>query len=324
MDKWDKVVTLQRELTKNKYGCSLNHLMEKFEDCDRSTVYRIIALAELVFGIDIVKDPKTKKFNFDRTSGTLTELPGLWFKKSELEALICLQHAMTGLQQGYMEELLAPFKNRFKPVLGAQGINSDAWEQRFKILSILTRKVDNTIFETIADAVLHEKKVQIKYCKLGKRDTEERIISPQTLLRYRDNWYVDTWCHLRNELRTFSLSRIRSVKKLKEDAHRLPQQDLDAHYTKTFGIFSGKVKHEAEIVFTGSAAEEVSQEMWHPDQVGTWNKDSTEYLLKIPYSDSTELLMDILKWGDMAEVLAPPPLREKIVQMLSGAIKKYS
>lgn len=160
MDKWEKLVTLQRELIKHRNGCRLEHLMEKMDDCDRSTVYRIKDLAEIIFGVGIIRDQQNRKFRFDFADGEMTELPGLWFRKSELEALICLQQAMTGLQQGYIDELIVPFRHRFEPLLKAQGIDITAWKERFKILPIFTRNVDSTTFERIADAVLHERKVQ--------------------------------------------------------------------------------------------------------------------------------------------------------------------
>ncbi len=74
MDKWEKVVTLKRKLTDLKYGCTLEELQDCLE-CDRATVYRIKDLAEMLFGIDIIKDKQTKKFRFDFE---------LWLKKSEL------------------------------------------------------------------------------------------------------------------------------------------------------------------------------------------------------------------------------------------------
>ena len=324
MDKWEKAITLQRELLKNRHGCSLQYIIEKFEHCNRSTVYRTKELAEMLFGVDIIKDKKTKNFRLDLHDGDLTELPGLWFKKSELEALICLQQAMSGLQNGYMEELLVPFRERFKPILKAQGVDTDAWDQRFRILSIFTREVTTSTFETIADAVLHGFRVQVQYRKLGQKESDERIISPQTLVRYRDNWYIDSWCHLREDLRTFSLNRICFAKKLKEKVTVIPRDQLDSHHTASYGIFSGPAHNIAEILFTGTAAYEVSQERWHPNQTGTWDDIQQAYLLKIPYGTTTELLMDILRWGDQAEIIAPAKLRDEIAGIIGRMQGKYS
>jgi predicted DNA-binding transcriptional regulator YafY len=47
------------------------------------------------------------------------------------------------------------------------------------------------------------------------------------------------------------------------------------------------------------------------------------YILEVPYSDDTELLMDILKYGPQVEVLAPDDLRTKVAQRLRKAAAQY-
>ena len=31
------------------------------------------------------------------------------------------------------------------------------------------------------------------------------------MVHYRDNWYVDAWCHLREDLRSFSVDAVSSI-----------------------------------------------------------------------------------------------------------------
>ena len=50
--------------------------------------------------------------------------------------------------------------------------------------------------------------VHIHHYNRQRGDNTERDISPQQLVRYRDNWYVDVWCHLRNKLLNFSIDAI--------------------------------------------------------------------------------------------------------------------
>ena len=45
--------------------------------------------------------------------------------------------------------------------------------------------------------------------------------------------------------------------------------------------------------------------------------------LAIPYSDSWELLMDILKYGPEAEVISPAELRREVKKRLSAALNRY-
>ena len=46
-------------------------------------------------------------------------------------------------------------------------------------------------------------------------------------------------------------------------------------------------------------------------------------MLELPYSDSRELLMDILKHGAQVEVLAPHELRDEVAGALRAAAAIY-
>ena len=63
-------------------------------------------------------------------------------------------------------------------------------------------------------------------------------------------------------------------------------------------------------------------EQWHPKQKARFEKDGS-YLLEIPYSDSRELVMDILKQGAGVEVLAPAALRKDVAAQLKAALDRY-
>jgi predicted DNA-binding transcriptional regulator YafY len=55
----------------------------------------------------------------------------------------------------------------------------------------------------------------------------------------------------------------------------------------------------------------VASEQWHPQQQGKLQADGS-YLLRIPYADHRELIMDILKHGAHCEVLGPASLRQAV------------
>lgn len=53
--------------------------------------------------------------------------------------------------------------------------------------------------------------MRIRYHSRSKDERTERVVSPQRLIYYRDNWYLDAWDHLREALRSFSIDRIRGA-----------------------------------------------------------------------------------------------------------------
>jgi predicted DNA-binding transcriptional regulator YafY len=77
------------------------------------------------------------------------------------------------------------------------------------------------------------------------------------------------------------------------------------------------------LLFSPERARWVADEQWHPQQQGTLLPDGS-YELHIPYADSKELVMDILKHGAGVEVLEPATLRQEAINRLQAAMEKYS
>jgi len=152
--------------------------------------------------------------------------------------------------------------------------------------------------------------------------TALRKLSPQRLTHYRDNWYLDAWCHQKDALRTFALDRISALHLHKTSAKKISQKILNQHYTPSFGIFGGQADNIAVLKFTPHRSQWVAEEIWHHKQTGTWLDDGS-YQLEIPYGNDLELIGDILKYGDQVEVIAPRVLREKVIKRLRNMLELY-
>ena len=55
----------------------------------------------------------------------------------------------------------------------------------------------------------------------------------------------------------------------------------------------------------------MAAEVWHPDQVGSFDNEG-RYTLELPFRDDRELVLDIMRHGGAVEVLAPVALRRKV------------
>lgn len=248
MVQWEKITDLNRILSASRSYRPRDELAEELR-CSRATFYRLIAILRDVFEAPLERKGDGYKYNLKE--GEKFELPGLWFKTEELECLICLEAIASSLQKGYLTEAFSAFRARLERLLKAQKISLSNWRERFKVIPIASRKTDNQVFQTIAEAVLHRNLLKINYQKLTQDKPESRLISPQTLLRYRDNWYVDSWCHESNELRTFALNRISKAEVRSAKAKEIPRKELDAFFSESYGIFTGPALQTAKILFTG-------------------------------------------------------------------------
>ena len=250
------------------------------------------------------------------------ELPGLWFSPAEAYALLTMQHLLESLQPGLLTPHVKPLLERLRAVLDKGDHSAAEVERRIHVLQQAARKAKLEHFEVIATAVLKRKRLAIRHHNRERNEETTRTISPQHLVHYRGNWYVDAWCHKAEGVRSFSLDAIRSADLLDDKAKDVPKAELDLHFQSGYGIFAGKDVQWAKLRFTAERARWVSGEDWHPKQKASFEADGS-YLLEVPYADDRELLMDILKFGPDVEVVAPAALRTKVKAALKAALGRY-
>jgi len=277
------------------------------------------------FNAPIVFDHELKGYKFDKPNiGKKFELPGVWFTEKEATALVTMQHLLASLDQGgLIGPHIAPLMTRIDAILGNGETTSKELRKRIKLISMGSRKNSSKYFADIGNALLKREMIQILFYTKDRDKVEEREISPQRLIHYRENWYLDAYCHKREALRSFSLDGIREVTLLNEKCKDISDKEMNEHFTKSYGIFSGGADKTAKLKFSPKSARWVSGESWHPEQRSHVEKDGS-YVLEFEYSQDPELIMDILKHGDEVEVLAPADLKKKVISKLENSLKKYT
>lgn len=171
-------------------------------------------------------------------------------------------------------------------------------------------------------ALQTQNKLIINYQNRHDNEPIKRLISPQRLTSYKNAWYLDVWCHLRDDIRLFALEQIKSAKPDVEKAKSITQQELRGHYAGSYGIFSGKARYNAKIRINTKKAPWAQFENWHSQQQ-IIPLDSDHIQLLIPYNDDKELIADILRLGEAAVVEEPESLRKKIKTQLQLLMAQY-
>ncbi len=320
MDRFARIHKLHAILNQRRYPISRRELEEKLE-CSKATVERTIEDLRDYVGAPVKYDRQRNGYIYDGESHTF-HLPGLWFNASELHALLATQQLLANVQPGLLEEHLDPLRQRIDELLQHEQMGDANIARRIRILTMARRPVNTEAFQRIATGLTQRQQITFDYHSRGRGQTTHRSVSPQRLIYYRDNWYLDAWCHLRDALRSFALDAIEHVRTTKIPAREIDTETLDHHFTRSYGIFAGQPRHTAILRFSVKQARWVSHEQWHPQQQGQWLDDG-RYQLTIPYSDPTELIMDILKHGAEVEVIGPKALRTAVRQALNDALKQY-
>ncbi|MDR2013994.1 MAG: WYL domain-containing protein [Azoarcus sp.] len=268
------------------------------------------------------RDARGYQFKKVSTTGPAYELPGLWFSSGELYALLAAHKLLGDIEPGILASHVAPLQARLAALLEGSGHSAAEITQRVKLLSMAKRKVELRCFADIVIALLERKRIEIDAWNRKRNEVNTRKISPQRLIHYRDNWYVDAWCHLRNDLRSFSVDAIRQVKVLRETARNVASAKLDAYFASAYGIFGGQPKDWATLRFSPERARWVQHERWHAEQQSEVLPDGS-YRLRVPYADERELLMDILRHGWHVEVESPPSLRRNVADEAAALAAIY-
>lgn len=319
MDKFDRIFQLHVILSARHTPIPFEDLMARLE-CSKPTLYRIISTMRTYLGAPIVTTAQGYRYA-DPGKSQIYELPGLWFSPPELQALAVIQRLLGDLSSGLLEEQIAPLAKRLEQLAHHQRLNLGEAAGRLRFPAIATRAVGPS-FQVCASATLQRRKLWMEYHARGTDERTERTVSPQRLTHYRESWYLDAWDDDRDALRSFSVDRIRHPTLLGERAMDIERDELDAHYASAYGIFGGKADKLAVLRFSKERARWVADEKWHPQQGGMWLPDG-RYELRIPYRDSRELVMDILRHGPEVEVVAPVSLRDQIIDGLRCTLAQY-
>lgn len=272
----------------------------------------------------IVYDRYLGGYKFESASNVeRIEMPGLWFSEKEATALVLMQHLLSSLDQGgLIGPHIEPLTAIIDGILGQSETSAKELRKRIKVVGIGSRKNSIENFSEIGAALLKRSRLDIAYYSKSSDEITEREISPQRLIYYRENWYLDAYCHLRNDLRSFAVDGIRKATLSNRKAEEISDKQCQEHFAESYGIFSGKATQRAKLRFTPEHARWVSGEHWHGQQLGSFDKEGY-YNLEFDYNQDPELIMDILKHGSGVEVVSPASLKNKVKTELRKAIEVY-
>jgi len=167
--------------------------------------------------------------------------------------------------------------------------------------------LDDARLMTLQRAIVERRVVHLKYHSYSQNEATERDIEPQNLTYSNGVWYVNGYCRLRHEPRSFRLDRIDALKlkaeRFTERAHApaAPEPvDVRVRFDQPIVRWVREHQHYA-----------VQQEDVVPDGV----------IMTYRVHRLSELVPWLLGWGAQAEVLSPPELRAEIRQIAQRVVE---
>ncbi len=322
MDRTERFYRIDR-LLRERRSVSLAALIEDL-GVSRATILRDLAYMKERLHAPVVFSHDLGGYTFDPGAREAARyaLPGLWFNASEIHALLVMQQLLQEIEPELLAPHLGPLARRLERLVEKGGFRASEVAARVRLSPMGRRKCAGAFFGVVAAALLA--RVQLRITHLN-RHTDERLtraVSPQRLVYYRDNWYLDSWCHLRQDLRSFSVDAIEAAVALPDAANEVPFVQLAERFDAGYGIFSGEIRQWATLRFSPYRSRWVAQERWHRDQEGEFDANGW-FILRVPFHDPRELLMDVLRHGRDCEVLSPGSLRAMVGEEIRALSALY-
>lgn len=276
-----------------------NELSEKFEVSVR-TIYR---------DIDVISSAGIPIYATQGKGGGIEIADDFVLKKSllsekEQEQILVALKSLEGINKQYENELLTKLSAFFK-IKNTNWIEVDFtnWQRGNEY---------DELFNDIKSAIINKNIIRFIYFSSNEKETS-REVKPIRLLFKGWDWYVYTFCLLRNEFRYFKLSRIRDLKILDEnfeDSYEDVVLIKKMEYKDTVHV---KLKFDRKVAFRVY------------DEMGDIKEDEEGNLYaEIELPNDYNLYNYIFSFGESVEVLEPIEIRNNIRDMINKMSRIYN
>lgn len=167
-------------------------------------------------------------------------------------------------------------------------------------------------------ASITRNKVDIEY-KSVSLGISSRIVRPYALINKNGFQYLIAYCEKRQEIRTFKLVRMQSVRVLDETFEQDKSFDIKAFTKDAIGLFNDE---ELELVLEirKPFSYSVSERTYAANQVIEWKDDET-ILFRAKMKGKVDIIRWIISMTKYVTVLEPLSLKEEIREELQKALK---
>jgi predicted DNA-binding transcriptional regulator YafY len=175
----------------------------------------------------------------------------------------------------------------------------------------------------ILNQAMHDDRVlKIRYRSASQGKVIEARFHPYGLLFFGMNLYCVGYLEAYDEVRTLKVARFLGVETTDQEFSRPATFSLKGYSRGSFGVFGPGKFETIKARFTGWAATNVREHVWHPSQQ-VLKDDGTTVTASWELSDTTEFRRWLLGFGPHARVLSPAKLARQIAEDLQRACGLY-
>lgn len=183
------------------------------------------------------------------------------------------------------------------------------------------KNLDENHLQLAREAIEKEYRLKIEYLSFNSDELTCRVIDPYILEIREGCYHLIGFCHLREEVRDFRISRIRSMEMMNETFEK-PEKFYEQYSQNRFEKMTSDEEITLKIIFEDETARYIKE---YEDNKADKITDIGEN--KILFEKKTTYTPDILQWvlrfGGDAEVIEPEALRFEVMWEAKRMGQKY-
>jgi proteasome accessory factor C len=198
---------------------------------------------------------------------------------------------------------------KIEAVAGAAGAPAD----RVAVELAEESKVDATVRQALEAG----RALRLRYWTASRDATTERVVDPVRLMTVAGRTYLEGWCRLREDVRTFHLGRVQEIEVLDEPS--APPVEVPVRDTSE-GLFQPGPEDLVVRLVIGPSAGWVAE--YYPTESVEDLGDGTQVVV-LRARDEAWVRRLVLSLGDGARVLEPASLTESVRDAAQAALSGY-
>ena len=297
---------------------------EQFDVTKRTVERDLIALSEL---FPLVSDERDKPYGWSWSKDAkVFNLPGL-SRNEALTMAMVEQHLNNLLPASTLSQLQPYFKAARQQLSGIpQNERTRSWLKKVRTVPasqpLLPPDIRPSVQQTVYEALLADRQLEIRYLKRGETQAVEYRIHPLAAVQRGAVTYL--YCRIFDyeDLRTLALHRIQSATLLEETAKAPTGFSIDDEINSgKFGFGEGK-QMKLEAIFCNGAGDHLFETPLSSDQ-SLAELEGGSVKLVATVNDTPQLSWWLLGLGDGVEVIKPAALRQSIAKTIARMQAKY-
>lgn len=317
----ERIAALDRAVRAGEYP-NARTIGERLEVC-RRTVLRDVEFLRDRLGAPIAFDQVRNGYYYTDPG---FRLPAVAMTEGELLALVLAERAFQQYRgTPYGPDLARAIGKIARSLDDVVTVDLGELADGCSFRTTVSESIAPEVFRELASAVKHRRRLVVRYWTPSRDEETTREVDPYHLACIDGRWYLVAYCHVRDEVRMFVPSRIRSLEST--GATFAPPEDfrLDEYLSGSFGVFRGNdgESHRVRLRFTGGPARYVGDRQWHPSQTAETTDDGT-LILSFSLTALRDVERWVLSWGGDCEVLEPHELRDAVRASATLAAARYA